>query len=56
MDQLEEHRAALEALRETRRTVAGFNITYRLYLQTVVAERTAMVRGAATRVDETARA
>ena len=56
VDRLEEHRAALEALRETRRTVAGFNITYRRYLQTVVAERTAVVRGATTRVDETARA
>ena len=56
VDRLEEHRAALEALRETRRTIAGFNITYRRYLQTVVAERTAAVRGATTRVDETARA
>ena len=58
VDRLEEHRAALEALRETGRTVraAGFNITYRRYLQTVVAERTAVVRGATARVDETARA
>ena len=44
VDRLEEHRAALEALRETRRTIAGFNITYRRYLQTVVAERTAGAR------------
>jgi len=55
VDRLEEHRAQLEAQRATLATVAGFNRTYRRYLQAEVAERAAAVRGATTRVDDASR-
>ena len=55
VDRLQEHRDAVEGLREILRTIARFNGTYRRYLQTVVAERAADVRSAASRVDDAAR-
>jgi uncharacterized protein (TIGR02680 family) len=50
-NRLEEHRAELDQLKETRATLMRFNTTYRRYLQTAVGADAAAVRSAETQVD-----